>query len=139
MVGEIMMTQDTTLTLTSCRYSDLAKHSKVINVDELEYFLWVYLNPEYVRDALFLYGAEISDDPVPVFPDTFKRPSTSWIQIKSDNLNKSIGLHTYKFGFVTPETGDTFSLYMNYIIQRSDQAKPYISMKRNDDEERLTC
>lgn len=121
------------LTLTSCKYSDLAKHSKVINVHELDYFLWVYLNPEEVRDAYFCYGCELSDNPLPTFPDTFKHASTSWIQIRTDHLNKEIGLHIYKFSFIDRTTGDSFSLYMNYIIQRSDQEKPYIYMKREAD------
>lgn len=127
-----MMT-DNMLTLTSCKYSDLAKHSKVINPCELDYFLWVYLNPEAVRDAYFNYACELSDDPVPTFPDTFRRASTSWIQIRSDHLNKEIGLHIYKFCFIDRYTGDEFSLYMNYIIQREDQDKPYIYMHSNND------
>ena len=129
------MTQDIMLTLTSCKYSDLAKHSKVINICELDYFLWVYLNPEYVRDAYFLCGSELADDPLTIYPDTFTRPSTSWIRVKVDDLNKDIGLHIYKFSFVDRTTGDSFSLYANYIIQRSDEEKPYIYMKRNENEE----
>lgn len=126
-----MMTQDTTLTLTSCKYSDLAKHSKVINVDELDYFLWIYLNPEYVRDSYFVCGSEMSNNPRITFHDTFTRPSTSWIRVKTSDLNKEIGLHTYKFLFADRITSDTFSLYANYIIQSDNQEKPYIYMKRD--------
>ena len=129
-----MMT-DNMLTLTSCKYSDLAKHSKVINIEELDYFLWVYLNPELVRDCHFVYGCEMSDEPVPTFPDTFQRPSTSWIRIKVDNLNTAIGLHIYKFMFANTMTDDVFSVYANYIIQRSNQEKPYIYIKRENSDE----
>ena len=129
-----MMIQDDVLTLTSCKYSDLPKYSTVINVNEMDYFLWVYLNPEYVRDAYFLEAAELTnEEPVITFPDTFTRPSTSWIRMKTDNLNKKPGLHIYKFKFVVPSTDETFSLYANYVIQRSDVEKPYIYMKRTDE------
>ncbi len=131
-----MMTQDNVLTLTSCKYKDLAKHSKVINVNELDYYLWVYLNPDDVRDAHFLGGRELTDgEPVITFPDSFVRPSTSWIRMKCDNLNKQPGLHVYKFTFVNRCTNDSFAIYANYIIQRSDVNKPYIYMKRNETEE----
>ena len=129
------MTQDNVLTLTSCKYKDLAKHSKVINVNELDYYLWVYLNPNDVRDAHFIKGSELTDNkPIIVFPDTFIRPSTSWIRMKTDNLNKEPGLHVYKFTFVNVHTDSEFSIYANYIIQRSDVNKPYIYMKRNEAE-----
>lgn len=128
-----MMTQDNVRTLTSCKYCDLAKYSTVMNVNELEYFLWVYLNPDDVRDAYFIGANEVTDEvPVPIFPDTFTRPSTSWIRMKTDNLNTKPGLHIYRFQFVNPHTDDTFSIYANYVIQRSDVNKPYIYMKRNE-------
>ena len=128
-----MMTQDNVLTLTSCRYSELSRYSTVISKSELEYFLWVYLNPEYVRDALFLGASEVTDaEPVITFPDTFTRPSTSWIRMKTDNLNQEPGLHVYRLNFVYPCTNDTFSLYVNYVIQRSDLDKPYIYINREN-------
>ena len=132
-----MMTEETILTLTACTYKDLAKHSKVININELEYYLWVYLNPEQVREAFFLQGQEVNPKgkPIITFCDTFVRPSTSWIRIKTDDLNKSVGLHIYKFSFVNPKTDDTFSLYMNYIIQREDVDKPYVYIQRDDKKE----
>ena len=130
------MTQDNILTLTSCKYKDLPKYSTVINSNELEYFLWVYLNPEYVRDATFISAQELTDDvPVITFPNTFIRPSTSWIRMKTDNLNQKPGLHIYRFQFANPQTNDVFSLYANYVIQTSDVEKPYIYMKRDNDGE----
>lgn len=129
-----MTVQDNILTLTSCKYSDLPKYSVVINEKEIEYFLWVYLNPDYVRDASFIGAREVTDDkPVITFPDTFVRPSTSWIRMKTDNLNKKPGLHIYKLQFVIPSTDETFSLYANYIIQRSDVDKPYVYMNRTEE------
>ena len=129
-----MTANDNILTLTSCKYSDLSKYSTVMNVNEMEYFLWVYLNPEYVRDAYFLGANVVTDDtPVITFTDTFTRPSTSWIRMKTDNLNKKPGLHIYRFQFVIPSTNEVFSIYANYIIQRSDVDKPYIYMKRDDE------
>ena len=130
------MMADNVLTLTTCRYKDLAKHSKVINIGEMDYYLWAYLNPEDVRDAYLLYGCELSDDPTTTYPDTFKWVSTSWIQVKVDDLNRHVGLHIYKLAFVNKITNDEFSLYFNYIIQRSDEEKPYLYMKRDEQEEK---
>ncbi len=133
--------QDNVITLTSCKYSDLAKYSTVVNINELDYYLWVYLNPEYVRDAYFIGASEVTDEvPVITFPDTFTRPSTSWIRIKSENLNLTPGLHVYKFMFVEPHSDTSFAIYANYIIQRSDVDKPYIYIERKENvyDERCT-
>ena len=130
-----MALEDNIFTLTASNYNDIAKHSKVVNVNELDYFLWVYLNPEDVRDAYFLSACEVikpGQDAVTTFTDTFERKSTSWIQIKTDFINKKTGLHIYKLNFVNYTNDVTFSLYASYTIQRDDEEKPYIYMKRDN-------
>ena len=49
--------RDKIMSLNACTYEMLSKNSKVFNVDTNEYHLWIYLNPEDVRQAYFL-GAE---------------------------------------------------------------------------------
>ena len=127
------MMQDAMLTLTSCKYCDLASYSKVIDINQLDYYLWVYLDPDCTRNAQFIKGHELIDNPKDIiFPDTFVRPSTSWIRVKTDNINKNPGLHIYKFMFVDRYTDDVFFLYMSYIIHRTDVEKPYVYMKRDN-------
>ena len=123
------MRADKTLILTSCSYTDLARHSKVFNPSQLVDYLWIYLNPEDVRESYFVQSATTTDESEGSY-DPFERVSTSWLRASVAEINTSIGLHIYRFVFVDRIRGDSFSLYANYIIQREDEEKPYIYMNR---------
>ena len=126
-----MATEDKIMSLQACTYKDLPNYTKVFNLNTIEYHLWIYLNPEDVRDTAFLGAEEIGPgaDNSQLFTDTFKRESQCWIQVKTNFLNKKIGKHTYKLSFVNRWTDTDFSLYVSYYIQNSDPEKPYVYMK----------
>lgn len=117
--------------LYSCSYEDLAKNSKVFNLSTLNYHLWIYLDPETVRDAYFNRAYEIGThaDNTKIFPDTFIRDNTCWIRANMQYLNLKPGKHTIKLEFVDRYTDVDFSLYISYIIQDDDPEKPYVYMK----------
>ena len=124
------MRSDNTLILTSCSYNDLAKHSKVFNSSQLLDYLWIYLNPEDVRESYFVASNEVNAESQGSY-DPFERVSTSWLRASVAEINTSIGLHIYRFQFVDRITGDSFSVYANYLMQREDEEKSYIYMKRD--------
>lgn len=122
--------------LEACRYEDIAKHSKVFNLSTLDYHLWIYLNPEYVRDTYFIKSEEIgpSANNSTIFPDTFKRDSQCWIRANLGYLNLNPGKHTYRLFFVNRYTDTDFSLYVSYYIQDDNPDKPYVYVKHSKDD-----
>ena len=128
------MVADKITMLESCRYEDLAKHSKVFNVSVLNYHLWIYLNPEDVRDAYFLGAEEIGPNAnnSTIYPDTFKRESQCWIRVNTGYIDQKIGKHTLKLSFVDRYTDTDFSLYASYFIQNDNPDKPYVYMNSEE-------
>lgn len=126
------MTRDAGTILQSCEYKDLAKNCKVFNLSTLNYHLWIYLNPEMVRDTYFNKAFEIGPDAdnSKIFPDTFIREGI-WIRVNMQYLNLKPGKHTIQLDFVDRYTDDDFSLYVSYIIQDDNPEKPYVYMKED--------
>lgn len=124
--------EDKATTLQSCRYEDLAKHSKVFNLSTLDYHLWIYMNPEAVRDAYFYKAEEIGPDAdnSKIFEDTFIREGI-WLRVNMQYLNLKPGKHTYRLMFVERYSDTDFSLYFSYIIQDDNPEKPYVYMKED--------
>lgn len=133
-----MAVADAITQLQSCIYKDLPKHSKVFNKDTLNYHLWIYLNPEDVRDAYFIRAEEIgvNADNSTIFPDTFVRESQCWIRVNTSCINQSVGKHTLRFYFVDRYTDTDFSLYASYYIQDDNPDKPYVYMPQEDKEDK---
>lgn len=129
------MVDDKGMVLIACKYSDISKYTKVFNANALEYHLWIYLNPEDVRDAYFIKAEEIGTDAnnTTIYPDTFVRDSTCWIRANTGYLNLDIGNHIIKLSFVDRYTDTDFSLYVSYYIQNDNPEKPYVYMKKVDD------
>ena len=125
------MIADKIMTLEACRYDDLPKYTKIFNCSELEYHLWIYLNPDDVRNSYFYRSKEVGPeaDNSKLFPDTVERMSTCWIRANTEYLNIKPGKHTYKLMFVERSTDTDFSLYVSYYIQDDSPEKPYVYMK----------
>jgi len=125
------MNEDKVTKLEACAYEDLAKHSKVFNLSTLNYHLWIYLNPETVRDAYFIEAEEVGPnaDNSKLFPDTFIRESQCWIRANMEYLDLKPGKHTIKLSMVDRFTDTDFSLYASYFIQDDNPDKPYVYMK----------
>jgi len=124
------MIADNVTSLISCKYEDLPKYSKVFNLNTLNYHLWIYLDPDDMRDACFLGAEEIGPDAnnSTIFPDTFVRESQCWIRVNSGYINRKPGKHTLKLSFVNRYTDTDFSLYASYYIQDDNPEKPYVYM-----------
>lgn len=123
--------RDKVMSLNACYYEDLAKNCKVFNADTCEYHLWIYLNPEDVRQAYFVGAEEIGPnaDNSRIFPDTFKRESQCWIRVNKNYIGTTPGKHTIKLQFVDRYTDTDFSLYVSFHMQVDDPEKPYVYMK----------
>lgn len=128
-----MNQKDKATTLNACVYEDLAKNSKVFNLTTLNYHLWIYLNPETVRDTYFYKASEIGPeaDNSKIFEDTFVRESQCWIRVNMQYLNLRPGKHTIKLDFVERYTDTDFSLYVSYIIQDDNPERPYVYMRKD--------
>ena len=131
-----MATQEKVMSLNACAYKDLPSNSKVFNSMTIEYYMWVYLNPEDVRGCNFLRAEEITlgADHQGFYPDTFSRESQCWIRVATKFIDTSIGNHVIRLYFVECATGTEFSLYVSYYIQNDDPEKPYVYMKKPEED-----
>lgn len=127
------MLSDNVITLQACNYQDLPKYTKVFNTEQLEYHLWIYLNPEDVRGCYFDKAEEVGIDPalLHTYPDTFVRESECWIRVNMGYIDKGIGKHTLRLQFVEKATSTDFSLYVSFYIQDDHPDKPYVYMKKD--------
>lgn len=125
------MSEEKAMVIEAVSYEKAIQNSKVYNRSQLEYHLWINLNPEQVREAYFVEAAEIGPDAdnSKIFGDTFIRESTCWIRANTPYLNHKIGKHVYKLSFVDRFTDTDFSLYFSYIIQDDCPEKPYVYIK----------
>ena len=127
-------------TLVASSYEELSKHSMIFNLAELDYFLYVKIDPPLSR-AWYLYRIEekLKDGTLKemMFPATVRKESPTWLKFKTDFINKEIGMHTYKVTFVDTATDVLLSLWFAYIIQNDNPDKPYVYMKR--EEEKPVC
>lgn len=75
---------------------------------------------------------DIKEDPeeikLPLFDMDLIRP---WIDIPTNLLNTSVGIHTYILRFKNKLTSDILLLSFRYAIQDDDPDKPYIYMNRD--------
>ena len=55
-----------------------------------------------------------------------------WIDIASTEINQNPGYHMYQFTFFNTVIQQKVYLYMAYFMQLSDPEKPYIYMKRDE-------
>ena len=116
---------------------DLPKHTKIINIHDVEYFLWIHIPEELSWDfELFQLDEIIFSGLVEVdFQGLIEREGRRpWFKLNSGLLNKEIGKHIYKMSMVNRKTNDVISLYFSYIIQDDNPDKPYIYMNRNESE-----
>ncbi len=132
-----MSSEDKVMKLDACSYNDLAKNVKVFNTNSIEYHLWIYLNPEDVRDAYFIEAKEIGPnaDNSRIFADTFQRESQCWIRVNRGYLGNKPGKHIIQLMFVDRYTDTDFSLYVSYYLQNDNPDKPYVYMTDKDKSE----
>ena len=122
--------------LEAVSYPELHKHTVVLSKAALDYYLWVHLDADVVRDCmLYEYLEQRNGQFVPANPFAFDREGTCWVKVHTSFINKEAGLHVYRFNLVNKSTDDVFSLYVGYVMQDNCPDKPYVYMKRDVKEE----
>ena len=127
--------------LVASSHENIARNCKVFNINELDYFLWVKIEPP-LSSSYYLYKIEeVKQDGLHevMFKNMFVRESPTWMKIAKDYLNLDIGQHAYKMSFVNTETDILVSLYFSYIIQNDNPDKPYVYMNREEVAEDDRC
>lgn len=125
------MTQQPVFSLDAVLHKDLANATKLFSIHDMEYFLWIKIDPEIAR-YFELYELDEVDinKKYDLTVDEFctHEPHRIWYKFNSMLLNRDPGQHVYRMHMVNKMTGNTISLYFSYIVQREDPAKPYIYM-----------
>lgn len=117
--------------LTACNYSDIGRNTPVLNKQQLDYYMYVYISPDVDRLATLFDVTEITGTySAPALEGAFDKDSPCWIKVTTGLINLSPGKHTYKLSFVDTSDDSTFSQYVSYIIQDDNPYKPYIYMDR---------
>lgn len=112
-------------------YESIPSAHKVININQVSYFLYVQI-PVELKDRLALFEvAEIGVDPIRECPRCIwnHEKGRIWYQFKSGLLNTVVGHHLYRMSFVDTLTDEIVLLYFSYTIQDDSPKKPYQYMK----------
>lgn len=113
-------------------HSEFRQYTRIINVDDLEYFIWLKI-PTDISNRCELFQI---DEILPTKQEfdhtifTKRECGKPWIRVITEMLNKSIGQHIYKFSFIDRNTDEIETLYFSYIIHNDNPDKPYIYMRR---------
>jgi len=103
----------------------------------LDYFLYVKIEPP-LSSEWFLYRIEEKQKDGTLkkmsFPNTVTKESPTWLKFETDFINKEIGMHSYKITFVNRVTDVLLSLWFAYHIQSDNPDKPYVYMKREEEQ-----
>ena len=114
-------------------YDDAISHALVVNKREL-FQSFCFEVPHQLTQSLSLLcirdsvSGEVVDDNA--IDDKFPFP---WIDVNTSALNQEIGNHVYVFTFMNNIVDHTVDLYASYIIRYNDPDKPYIYMKRSEE------
>ncbi len=111
--------------------TDLARVTKVINIHDMEYYLWVKVSPEIAKDYQLYELDEVDSKKkydINVSDTCSHEPGRTWYKFNSMMLNRFAGQHIYRMHMVNITDSTTISLYFSYIVQREDTEKSYIYM-----------
>ena len=113
----------------ACKYDQLSKHTPVFNLNQFEYFLYVYLSPDSCKGLQLFQLDEITkcSRELPVVGNVV-RENNCWLKINSNILNKKSGQHLYKLHLIDTVSHEISYLFFSYIIQDDNPDKPYIYM-----------
>lgn len=113
-------------------HRDLYKATPYISIHDMEYYLWVRVDPEIAR-GYSLYGLDEvdSEKKYDLNLEDFcsHEPNRPWYKFNSMLLNRDPGKHVYRMHFVNTLDDNTTSLYFSYHVQREDTEKPYVYME----------
>lgn len=117
--------------LEASNLHELNMHRKVFNVSTIEYYLWIHLPGEVLKDCELFQLDDVSDGLKEVsswYKFVEREDKKPWLKLVTKLLDLSIGQHTYKLSFVNTFTQDVVPVYISYIIQDDKPEKPYVYM-----------
>lgn len=118
-------------------YSNLSKVNKVLNLHELDNYLYVYIQPDKTRNCVLQDVREVNFEESTgseSFYSIAEIVSASWIKIHYSKLDLTTGMHVYKLVFNDPVFDETLNLYFSYTVQDDNPDKPYLYMNRDNSE-----
>ena len=121
--------------LKAVSYAQIASATKVFNSKTTEYYLWVELPVDHVRDFKVYEILDLGSDcccKKELNHEFYHRESNKYLKLTFEVLDHSIGKHIYQLKLISP-LDDVISLYISYIIQDDNPDKPYIYMDRTID------
>lgn len=118
-------------------YETALINSRIINMNQIEHFLWLELPHSKARFMALCGMSELKPGAEAVVVDytgKIARDCTKpWIKVESSLLNLNPGYHIYKFSFIDTRVDDNVYLYLTYHIQTDNPNKSsYIYMKREE-------
>ena len=128
--GSDLMKEYPVFSLDAVLRKDLSSHTKLFRVEDMEYFLWVKVDPEIARVYRFYELDEVDGEKkdINIHDICSHEPGRIWYKFNSLLLNRKQGLHTYRMHMVHQHNETTISLYFAYVVQRTDVDKDYIYM-----------
>ena len=126
---------DIVMKVDAVKYSEIPSHTKLYNVNEIEYFLWVKLPDVLSRSIQLLDMFEIQPEVknYNLISTVERECNRPWLRIQTNTLNMVEGLHIYRLNVIDKYTNECVSLYFGYRIQDDNPRKPYIYMKRKNE------
>lgn len=118
--------------LEACDFDDLNLHNKVFNSATVEYYLWIHLPLNMIRDCELFQISEIAPRNKELSWNGLveRECDKPWLKVTTSLLDTSVGSHLYKFSFVHRYTNDVVSVYISYTIQNDNPDKPYVYMNK---------
>lgn len=131
------MLTEPVFTLHAVDHGKLAEFTKIFSIHDMEYYLWVEVDPNIAKNYRFYQmdevGTKVKLD-LDIQDMVYHEPGRIWYRIHSMYLNRNPGQHVYRMHFVCVNGEQTtYSLYFSYIVQREDVDKPYIYMPKEDE------
>lgn len=118
--------------LDAVLHDDLASVTSVVNIYDIEHFLWVKVDPVIAQNYRLYELDEVGVDPscdLDIIKFCTHENNRIWYRFSSEILNQDPGQHVYRMHMVNIENETTISLYFSYILQRENAEKPYVYMK----------
>ena len=92
--------------LTACNYSDIGRNTPVLNKQQLDYYMYVYISPDVDRLATLVDVTEITGTySAPALEGAFDKDSPCWIKVTTGLIN-----------YLTKNYLTIFIYYLRYII-----------------------
>ena len=130
------MIQDNIFTtvIQSSQLSDLPVNTKIYNIADFSEIVCVKLPAQMPRNMELteIYNLDTQED-LDFADQTTRDEHRPWIDINSSILDTSIGQHTYRMTFQNLGCKLKATCWFSYIIQDNHPEKPYIYMKRDED------